>query len=402
MKIRGYRIELEEVEQYLIAHPAVAQAAVSVIEAGSPAAQMVGFIRLRESCDDPNLIATQIRHDLATRLPAYKVPVQLFVMESLPLTSSGKVDRKLLPQVSVKPSERVAIEPATPLEHYLAQAWCESLNIESISVDQNFFELGGSSLQAAILTSKLTNDLGFHVPTSLLFDLADISHLAQRLVHLYEVQIAERFGMSSITAYTTRGDSAAHSSARSSIGNHHPLIAPLKTAGDRRPIFMVHPPGGIVMCYRELAARVDPSQPLYAIRSRGLHGEERLPESIEEAAADYIMAMKTVQPSGPYRLGGWSLGGLFALEMASQLLERGEHVEQLALLDTALPDGAAQIVPNDELISAGSEYGVNLSLQELNELHPEEQLPLLWEHAKSLAYSATRRLPRWLRKCSKT
>ncbi len=384
VKVRGYRIELEEIEQYVMAHPLVAQAVVIVAEPDSMAAQLVGYVRLREPVQNPVEAASLIRHDLATRLPAYKIPVQLVVLEVIPQTASGKVDRKRLPAVAIKASLRTMIAPSTPLESYLAEAWCESLKLESVSVDQNFFELGGSSLQAAMLTAKLSQGLGVHVPTSLLFDLADISHIAQRIAQLYEVHIAERFGLSSVTAYVGRVDSNRSMVTSNSAAAMHPLLAPLKLTGNRRAIFMIHPPGGIVMCYRELAARMDPQQPLIAIRSRGLHGNEPLPQTIEEAATDYIAALQTAQPYGPYRLGGWSLGGLFALEMATQLIASGQEVEQLLLLDTAIPDGASQLVPTDELVSAGSEYGVNLSLKELNELHPDEQLPLLWQHAKSL------------------
>lgn len=392
VKVRGYRIELEEIEQYLSSHPLVAQAVVSVAEPDSLAARLIGYVRLRKPLDDqaeePVDVASRIRQDLASRLPAYKVPVQVVVLDAFPVTASGKVDRKRLPPIEILATERVVIAPRTPLEVYLATAWCASLKLESVSVDQNFFDLGGSSLQAAMLTAKLTEGLGVHVPTSLLFDLADISQIAQRLIQLYEVQMAERFGTGSVTAYANRGQFSNEqnlaSGAITGDRSLHPLLAPLKASGDRRPIFMIHPPGGIVMCYRELAARVDPQQPLIAIRSRGVHGDESLPQSIEEAAADYIAAVRTVQAKGPYRLGGWSLGGLFALEMATQLLASGEQVEQLLLLDTAIPDGASHLVPAEELVSAGSEYGVNLSLSELNALHPDEQLPLLWQHAKSL------------------
>ena len=384
VKLRGYRIELQEIEQQLLTHPLVAQAVVIMVDADTPSAQLVGYICLREVVSDRTLVATQIRSDISTRLPAYKMPVQLVVLDDLPMTSSGKVDRKRLPRGVIVATQRTMVTASTPLEQYLAAAWCESLKVEQVSVDQNFFELGGSSLQAAMLTAKLTGELGVHVPTSLLFDLADISQVAQRLVHLYEVQIAERFGMSSVTAYVARRESKLSDNESGQPDSMHPLLAPLKWTGDQRPIFMVHPPGGIVMCYRELAARVEPRQPLIAIRSRGLHGHEPLPNSIEEAARDYIGAIRSFQPTGPYRLGGWSLGGLFALEMATQLLASGVAVEQLLLLDTAIPDGAAQLVPSEVLVSAGREYGVNLSLRELNDLHPDEQLPLLWQHAKSL------------------
>lgn len=384
VKLRGYRIELQEIEQHLLGHPLVAQAVVIVANHDSISAQLVGYVCLRHPTDNPQAVAAQIRRDLSLQLPAYKVPVQLIVLEALPLTASGKVDRKKLPAATFATVERTVQAPSTALEEYLAVAWCEALQIERISVDQNFFELGGSSLQAAMLTAKLTEGLGVHVPTSLLFDLADISQVARRLVQLYEVQIAERFGMNSVTAYATRRDAISSPTRSGKATTMHALIAPLKITGDRRPIFMIHPPGGIVMCYRELATRVDAQQPLYAIRSRGLHGHEELPKSIEEAAGDYISAMRSIQPLGPYRLGGWSLGGLFAFEMALQLLSSGIEVEQLLLLDTAVPDGASHLVSSQELVSAGQEYGLNLSLNELNAMHPDEQLPLLWEHAKSL------------------
>lgn len=384
VKLRGYRIELQEIEQHLVAHPLVAQAVVIVRDPDSASAQLVGYVCLREPTDDMERIAALIRHDLSTRLPSYKVPVQLIVLDQLPMTSSGKVDRKRLPRVTSEVASRKILPPTTPLEEFLAAAWSESLKLDVVSVDQNFFDLGGSSLQAAMLTAKLTEKLGIHVPTSLLFDLASISQVAQRLVQLYEVQIAERFGMGSVTAYAARSEATSIHNHLRKVDSRHPLIAPLKATGSRRAIFMIHPPGGIVMCYRELAARIDPHQPLYAIRSRGLHGHEDLPKSIEEAATDYIVAMRSIQPDGPYRLGGWSLGGLFALEMANQLLDSCDQVEQLLLLDTAMPDGASQFVPSSELISAGHEYGVNMSLSELNALHPDEQLPLLWEHAKTL------------------
>ncbi len=384
VKLRGYRIELQEIEQQLLAHPLVSQAVVILSEADSVSAQLLGYICLREASGNSEEIAALIRRDLSTKLAAYKIPAHLFVLDQLPTTSSGKVDRQRLPRLVPRTSKFVTLAPTTPLEEYLAAAWCDALKLNEVGINQNFFELGGSSLQAAILTAKLTGDLGVHIPTSLLFDLADIAQIARRLVQLYEVSIAERFGMNSVTAYTACKDRAHASDAKLDSGTLHPLIAPLKPSGSRNPIFMIHPPGGIVLCYRELAARVTSQQPLYAIRSRGLHGQELLPTSIEQAAEDYIDAMRSVQPTGPFRLGGWSLGGLFALEMASQLLQQGLTVEQLLLLDTAIPESAANLVPSRELLSAGREYGIDLSLNELNALHPDEQLPLLWQHAQSL------------------
>src|SRR5262249_35135082 len=157
------------------------------------------------------------------------------------------------------------------------------------------------------------------------------------------------------------------------------LIVPLQPEGSGRPWFMVHPPGGIVVCYHALAQAMGRERPFYGIRSRGLHGETELPDRVEEMAAEYRAAVRAVQPQGPYLLGGWSAGGLFALEMAQQLLAEGEAIGILAFLDTTPP--AAQDPAAD---LAGREYGLERSLEELAQLGPDEQLPFLWQHALRL------------------
>jgi thioesterase domain-containing protein len=223
--------------------------------------------------------------------------------------------------------------------------------------------------------------LGVSVPTSLLFDLADIAQLAKSLVMQHPETMAQRFGATCVAQQLQ----LAHRSTSGSAGpEEHPLIARLKVDGSQTPIFMVHPPGGIVVCYRELAGALAAEQPLYAIRSRGLHAAETLPQSLAEMAADYVAAIKTVQPAGPYVLGGWSLGGLVAYEMAQQLLQQGEQVRQLILLDTTIPVGSTDLVPAAEQVNVGLEYGIELSLDELAALAPEEQLPFLWQHAQQL------------------
>ena len=146
---------------------------------------------------------------------------------------------------------------------------------------------------------------------------------------------------------------------------------------------MVHPPGGIVVCYRALASLLG-SKRLVGIRSHGLHGQEELPASIESMASAYLDALRSVQPQGPFTLGGWSLGGIIAYEMAQQLLAKGEQVETLLLLDTTIPEGASDRVPASEQVSVGLEYGIELTLDQLSELAPEDQLPFLWEHAQKL------------------
>src|SRR5262249_16383511 len=117
-------------------------------------------------------------------------------------------------------------------------------------------------------------------------------------------------------------------------------------------------------------------QPFYGIRSRGLHGETDLPTTLEDMAAEYVAAIRHAQPEGPYHLGGWSVGGVVALEMAQQLLAMGENVALLALLDTT--------IPGQENDQSGREYGLDTSLAELGQLGPEGQLPYLWQHIQKL------------------
>ena len=253
------------------------------------------------------------------------------------------------------------------------------LDLNDVGVNQNFFELGGSSLQAAIMTSRLTEDLGVRVPTSLLFDLADIAALSNRIAELHRDVIQQRFGQESVEAYDRR-----QLNRTGAAKFEHSLIAPLKSGGDRDPIFMIHPPGGIVICYRELAKEIDRDQPLLGIRSRGLHGQEALPDSIETMASDYVDAIRLAQPSGPYVIGGWSLGGVIAYEVTQQMIAAGETIGRLILLDSTIPEGASDRVDPNESSQVGLEYGIDLTLDQLGQLDADDQLPFLWQHAVNL------------------
>jgi thioesterase domain-containing protein len=189
------------------------------------------------------------------------------------------------------------------------------------------------------------------------------------------------FGSESLSA-----EQAARVDSRSAgaIGRYRPkpaeLLVAMQPEGSGMPWFMVHPPGGIVVCYQALAQRLGRDRPFYGIRSRGLHGEPDLPGRLEEMAQEYVAAIREVQPRGPYLLGGWSAGGLVAFEMAQQLFTQGESIELLALLDT-IPETAGDPNWADR---PGVEYGLDLSLEQLSQLGPDQQLPFLWQHALKL------------------
>lgn len=371
VKLRGYRIELEEIEQTIERFPGVERAAVKVIQAGTSAERLVAFIAGVDASQHDALN----RH-LAASLPPYKRPASIHLLDQLPLNTNGKIDRKRLPEpVSKDASTDSVLRPRNELEQFLEQRFAAALEQDSIGIDVNFFEAGGTSLQAAVLTSELSDELGFSIPTALLFDLGDIRSVARRLVDLHEPSLRTRFGDASIHGCRT----AVSETETESTKDAETLLVELKRSGAAAPVFMIHPPGGIVVCYRELAGMLPDDQPLVAIRSRGLHGDERLPSTLSEMASDYVRSIRHRQRSGRYFVGGWSLGGVIAFEVARQLAADGADVAGLILLDSTVPERS-----DPEAASAGLEYGLELSLDELSELSADEQLPLLYEHAQRL------------------
>src|SRR5262245_29276875 len=301
------------------------------------------------------------------------VPSAFVPLRALPRTAGGKLDRAALPAPSNgrAESDRPCVEPRTPLEEYLAGLWRDAVGVERVGVEDDFFDLGGSSIQAAVLINRVREKLGDHVSTVALFDSPTVAGLARHLGQACPDAVREAFGASALGEETILSSSlpTAHCPLPTD------LVVPLQPEGSRPPCFMVHPPGGIVVCYRALARHLGREQPFYGIRSRGLHDLHNVPDHLEDMAAEYVQAIRSVQPEGPYRLGGWSLGGVVALEMAQQLLAQGQSVALLALLDTSLPSGAD---------NSGQEYGLDLTLEELDRLAPDEQLPYLWEHVRKL------------------
>ena len=370
VKLRGYRVELEEIEACLRSHPAVTAAAVKLVAGGTPDARLAAFVVVDqpgEIAGPENPVISQLHRQLAAHLPTWKRPATIELIAMLPTTASGKVDRAGLPEPAASQLESASVEPPeTPLHQHLADSWQETLGLPTVGINESFFDLGGTSLQAALLAARLSSDLGVEVPTVLFFDLPDIAAIARRLGELHPAAVRARFGPESLVSSDARDEG-------------HPLVVPLKPAGSLPPLFMVHPPGGIVVCYAALARQIDPDRPLVGIRSRGLHGEEDLPQSLEAMAADYVAAIRATQPAGPYLIGGWSLGGVIASEVVRQLLAAGETVERLLLLDSALPEGSGETDAR-----AGREYGLELGLRELGDLPAAEQLPFLYDHARQL------------------
>lgn len=306
-------------------------------------------------------IAPQLRKHCSEKLPAYMVPTAFVVLESFPLTPNGKVNRRALPapDLSSFAQENEYIPPRDRAEETLANIWSEILNLPKIGVHDDFFDLGGHSLLAIVLMSKIEQEFGKQLPLSTLLSNRSIAALAQKI----------------------EGNQEAHSSS----------LVPIQIKGTQPSFFCVHPAGGHVLCYTDLAKYLGNNQPVYGLQAPGFNEGEKILDRVEDMAHFYIETIQEFQAEGPYKIGGWSFGGVVAYEMAQQLLKRGEEVELLAVMDAWTP---ILLDPNKEIDGVylggvlnryfgGIFGGINLvSPQELEGLNAEERVELILDKAE--------------------
>ncbi len=304
LKIRGIRIEPGEVEAALLKHPAVRLAAV----AGQPLDQprkLVAYLVL----DDPaKKVPPNLRDWLKGRLSEAFIPSLFIPLESIPLTVNGKVDWRALPASpavadDVPPADEA---PVTEMESRLLALWRDYLKNPRLGIHDDFFEHGGDSLIIVQIVTELEHDLGKTFPFSLIFHASTVSKLA--------ALIEER-----------------------SIQPVKSAVVPVKPSGGRTPLFCVHADGGAFF-YLNFAKFLGADQPFYGLQARGLDPDEEPFTSLDEMAAYYVGEIRKIQPQGPYLLGGFSVGGTFAYEMAQQLIAQGQDVGLLAMLDANAPD----------------------------------------------------------------
>lgn len=300
VKLRGLRIELGEIETVLGQHPAVHEAVVLARETVTGDRQLVGYVAPHAQA---TIVSEMLLAFLRERLPEYMVPAKFVVLDAFPLTPSGKVNRRALPApervVSVA-SDLAA--PRNESERLLVQVWEELFQRRPLGIHDNFFALGGHSLLAIRMLSKVQQVTGKHIPLAALFKEGTIAQVALLL------QTSE---------YTP-----------------HSCLVGIQPQGTKPPFFCIHGAGGGVFWYNDLARRLGPNQPFYGIESPGVEDPTAMDAPIETLALQYLEAIRTVQPRGPYLLGGYSMGGIIAFEMARQLRLRGETVALLAVFDT--------------------------------------------------------------------
>nr|WP_243147381.1 non-ribosomal peptide synthetase [Scytonema sp. UIC 10036] len=360
VKIRGFRIELGEIENALSQHPQVQETAVIVRTDKPGDKQLVAYVVLIE--EKPTI--AELRQFLQQQLPEYMIPAAFVLLEALPLTPNGKLDRRALPSPTLVnfSQELNFVAPRNEIEHQLAEIWAEILDVRPIGIKDNFFELGGNSLLAIYLMAAIEQKLGKDVPLSALLTNPVIEDLAQILQN------------------------------STSVASNSPLI-PIQPKGNKRPFFCVHPAGGHVFCYVNLARYLGIEQPFYGLQAQGFNGELEPLTRVEDMASFYVKAIQSFQPNGPYQIGGWSFGGVVAYEVAQQLQRQGEEVSLLAILDSYVPiilDKQKQI-DNKYLVGVlsrvfGGMFGQDnlVTPDEIASLTVEEQIDYIIDKARKV------------------
>ncbi|WP_346400002.1 amino acid adenylation domain-containing protein, partial [Pseudomonas syringae] len=337
VKIRGFRIELGEIEARLSRHPQVQQAVVMAREDVPGDKRLVAYFTA-----DSQVSFDVLREHLLAQLPNYMVPTAYVLLEFLPLTPNGKLDRKALPapdQSSVISRAYQAPQGAT--ERAIANIWQDLLGIDQVGRHDHFFELGGHSLLAVQMISRLQTVLGKTISLRGLFVEPTVAGFAQTL--------------------TPQSRTAPRSN-----------LVPVRRDGNQRPLFLVHPAGGEVQYARDLAPWLDADIPVYGLAANGFVAGEKALNTIPDIAAHYLAAIRDVQPQGPYRIAGWSAGGLIAHEMAHQAIAVGETIEFLGVIDSKVQTIAprnliskAQFLMNLESVQERMEPALEKSLQTL-------------------------------------
>ncbi|WP_243722783.1 non-ribosomal peptide synthetase [Actinomadura sp. 7K507] len=290
VKVRGFRIELGEIEAALAAHPDVANVAVIAREDAPGVKTLVAYV-IAPSADG-------LRDFAAERLPQYMVPAAFVRLDTFPVGPNGKLDRRALPAPGYGEAA-AGRDPATPEEERLCEIVAGVLGLDRVGADVSFFDLGGDSIAALKLTTRARQ--------------AGI-----------ELTPRDVFTHQTVEALTRVGD------PEDVLGFE--VLLPIRTSGTRPPVFFVHPAGGLSWSYLQFQRHLAPDQPIYGLQATGFTRPE-LPGSVEQSAEDYLEQVRTVQPSGPYNIAGWSLGGLIAYEMAVRLQAAGERVGLLTLID---------------------------------------------------------------------
>ncbi|MDC9597253.1 amino acid adenylation domain-containing protein [Xenorhabdus anantnagensis] len=321
VKVRGYRIELAEIELAVSGTPGAAEILKDVAVVVQQHGESDGFLVAFLIGEKNEAFTVRVQQHLSEILPKHMLPSQIEWLGSLPKTPSGKRDDAALRSMRIM-QVRNEVEDIAPRDNYeqvLCDLAADLLKIPSLSVHQNLFDIGGTSLTA------------------------------MRMVVLVEKYFSTSIPLSLFISNPTVAQLAAHIREKGGYPKFSPVV-PMRTTGHKQPLFFVHPMGGNVLSYLRLVKHFPEDQPFYALQAHGVDAGSMPLTSVQEQAANYLEALRQIQPHGPYSIGGWSYGGFVVFEMARQLKERGEEVADLFVLDTVVLNTESQGKANEEAI----------------------------------------------------
>ncbi|HRV96618.1 MAG TPA: AMP-binding protein, partial [Anaerolineae bacterium] len=305
LKIRGFRVEPGEIEHALAQHPHIKQAIVIARDDILGSLGLVAYIVTEPA---QTISPEDLRTFLKAHFPDHMVPVAYVQLDTMPLTPNGKIHYRALPSPSVSDikSTDTFVGPRNPIEQQLVDLWEELLQRNTVSIYDNFFELGGHSLLAIRLFTQIEQKFGKKLPLTILFQSPTIAELSKVIEH-------------------------------NAVITDDTILVPIQPGQEKTPFFCVHGFGGGVVGYGELARLLGPEQPVYGLQAKGIDGNEDPDTDIETMADRYIKAIRSVQPHGPYYVGGYCYGGVVAYEMARQLKAQGEEMAVVAIFEGYAP-----------------------------------------------------------------
>ncbi|WP_417446644.1 non-ribosomal peptide synthetase [Kangiella sp.] len=360
LKIRGFRIELSDIEENFRKITGVKDAVV-VAEKLNGELILVGYF---VSSSEQSLTGKMVKAELKHLLPYYMIPNFINELDRLPLNSNGKVDRKQLPNFDFANNyNRTLIEPSSDLERQLLELWQEVLNQESISVDDDFYDIGGHSLLAMKLIGKINEAFNLNLNNQFIFSNTTIEAMASAISH-------------------------------SDFGSDDHIVVPLnKGHSEVRPLHLLHPIGGTIHCYMALNQYLDSNIPVFAYQSPGIKDADEIEVGIEDIASKYVERILINQPEGPFRLGGWCFGGVLAYESASQLKALGHDVEAIHVFDTRAPIVANHPSDGDDAtllswfardLAVPHNKTLDIPIEILREIEPEDQFEYVLDRAREI------------------
>jgi amino acid adenylation domain-containing protein len=296
VKIRGFRVELGEIESVIRKYPLVDQVIILAKDLDG-VKRLLGYIVPKPGYNHEDMLQF-----IRKNLPDYMVPALWMQLTELPVNANNKIDRNALPDIIKSNSEKELITPRNQPEADMAHIWKQVLEVSEISMDDNFFDLGGQSLIAVELISEVEKKFKIKMPISILFKYPTIEALVKNIA------INET--------------------------NYQSLI-PIKASGSKIPLYIVAGDGINIINFKNLADNLDKEQPVYSLQPRGIdHKEEIKDETIEEIATHYVNELIQHHPSGNFAISGHSFGGYVAVEIKHQLEKKGRQVTMFGIFDT--------------------------------------------------------------------